>query len=152
MPKRGMGAWGFLSVPTVCVSVCVHACMLSCSIMSDSATPWTVARQAPLSMGFPRQEYWSGLPCPPPGGSSWPRDQSCDSCISCPGRQILYHSATWEAWSAGKVMFGDQATDAQLMGMEGHPWSLENLESPDLMLLCLSNDKQFKWNGYDFYY
>ena len=30
-------------------------------------TPWTVARQAPLSMGFSRQEYWSGLPCPPPG-------------------------------------------------------------------------------------
>ena len=36
--------------------------------MSDSfATLWTVARQAPLSMGFPRQEYWSGLPFPPPG-------------------------------------------------------------------------------------
>ena len=31
------------------------------------ATPWTVARQAPLSMGFSRPEYWSGLPCPPPG-------------------------------------------------------------------------------------
>ena len=30
-------------------------------------TPWTVARQAPLSMGFPRQEYWSGLPFPSPG-------------------------------------------------------------------------------------
>ena len=30
------------------------------------ATLWTVARQAPLSMGFSRQEYWSGLPCPPP--------------------------------------------------------------------------------------
>ena len=30
-------------------------------------TPWTIARQAPLSMGFSRQEYWSGLPCPPPG-------------------------------------------------------------------------------------
>ena len=29
-------------------------------------TPWTVALQAPLSMGFPRQEGWSGLPCPPP--------------------------------------------------------------------------------------
>ena len=28
---------------------------------------WTRARQAPLSMGFSRQEYWSGLPCPPPG-------------------------------------------------------------------------------------
>ena len=31
------------------------------------ATPWAVARQAPLSLGFSRQEYWSGLPCPPPG-------------------------------------------------------------------------------------
>ena len=31
------------------------------------ATPWTVTHQAPLSMGFPRQEYWSGLPFPPPG-------------------------------------------------------------------------------------
>ena len=31
------------------------------------ATPWTVACQTPLSMGFSRQEYWSGLPCPPPG-------------------------------------------------------------------------------------
>ena len=30
-------------------------------------TPWTVAHQAPLSMGFSRQEHWSGLPCPPPG-------------------------------------------------------------------------------------
>ena len=36
-------------------------------VVSDSAIPWTVARQAPLSMGFPRQEYWSGLPFPPPG-------------------------------------------------------------------------------------
>ena len=31
------------------------------------ATPWTVAHQAPLSMGFSRQEYWTGLPCPLPG-------------------------------------------------------------------------------------
>ena len=31
------------------------------------ATPWTVAHQAPLSMGFSRQEYWRGLPCPSPG-------------------------------------------------------------------------------------
>ena len=32
-----------------------------------SCAPWTVARQAPLSMDFSRQEHWSGLPCPPPG-------------------------------------------------------------------------------------
>ena len=36
--------------------------------MSNSfAIPWTVASQAPLSMGFPRQEYWNGLPFPSPG-------------------------------------------------------------------------------------
>ena len=37
--------------------------------MSNSfATTGTVAHQAPLTLGFPRQEYWSGLPFPPPGG------------------------------------------------------------------------------------
>ena len=42
--------------------------VFSCSVVSDSfVTPWTVARQAPLSMGFSRQEYWSGLPFPYPG-------------------------------------------------------------------------------------
>ena len=34
--------------------------------MSDSATPWTAACQAPLSMEFSRQEYWSVMLCPPP--------------------------------------------------------------------------------------
>ena len=38
-----------------------------CSVVSDSETPWTVARQDPLSMGFPRQEYWSGFSFPSPG-------------------------------------------------------------------------------------
>ena len=41
------------------------ACTLSCVWLI--ATPWTIAHQAPLPMGFPRQEYWSGLPFPPPG-------------------------------------------------------------------------------------
>ena len=44
-----------------------HASGLSCSVVSNSATPWTVAYQVPLSLGFSRQEYWNGLPCPPPG-------------------------------------------------------------------------------------
>ena len=60
------------------------------------ATPRTIARQAPLFMGFPRQEYWSGchflfrI-------SSRPRDQTCVSCISATGR-TLYH---WEAQGRG---------------------------------------------------
>ena len=41
--------------------------MLSHSVMSDSVIPWTVARRAPLSAEFSRQEYWNGLPFPSPG-------------------------------------------------------------------------------------
>ena len=47
------------------VHACVHAQSLSCVRLF--ATPWTVARQAPLSMGFSRQEHWSELPFPSPG-------------------------------------------------------------------------------------
>ena len=43
----------------------IRVCMLSHVWLF--ATPWTIAHQAPLSMGFPRQEYWSGLPLPSPG-------------------------------------------------------------------------------------
>ena len=51
-----------------CTFSSLHACMLSCfSHVQLFATLWTVAHKAPLSMGFPSQEYWSGLPCPPPG-------------------------------------------------------------------------------------
>ena len=46
------------------------------------ATPWTAVLQAPLSMGFSRQEYWSGLPCCPPG------DLSDQGLLNC--RRILY--------------------------------------------------------------
>ena len=41
---------------------------------------WTMAHQAPLTMGVFRQEYWSGLPCPPPGHFS---DQKLKPCLLC---------------------------------------------------------------------
>ena len=46
------------------------------------ATLRTVARQAPLSMGFSRQEYWSGLPFPPPGDLPKPRTELTSSVFS----------------------------------------------------------------------
>ena len=61
------------------------------------ATPWTVARQAPLLMGFSRQEYWSGLWFPPPGGSSWPKDWTHISCISCIAGRFFTRWAIKEA-------------------------------------------------------
>ena len=82
---------------------------LSLSVLSRVwlfESPWTVARQAPLSMRFHRQEYWSALPFPPPPGDhSNPgiRDRTQVSSVSYIGRQILYHPATWEAlgWASG---------------------------------------------------
>ena len=53
----------------VCVCLCVYfrrILLLWTSVVSDCATQWTVASQAPLSMGFSWQEYWNGLPCPSP--------------------------------------------------------------------------------------
>ena len=49
----------------------MHAKSIFCRIRLF-VTPWTVAHQAPLSMGLCRQECWSGLPCPPPGDLSDP--------------------------------------------------------------------------------
>ena len=61
------------------------------------ATPWTVAHQVPLSMGFPRQEYWSGLPFPFPG---YPSDPGIESALGFYiGKRILYHRATREGIS-----------------------------------------------------
>ena len=52
----------------MCVCVCVRACQLAltCSVVHLFATTWTVACQAPLTMGLSRQEYCSGLPFLPP--------------------------------------------------------------------------------------
>ena len=53
--------------------VIAYVCMLSCfSTVQLFVTLWIVACQAPLSLGFSRQEYWHGLPCLPPGDLSDP--------------------------------------------------------------------------------
>ena len=82
----------------VTISIHVHVCALSCfSCARLFLTLWTVAHQAPLSMGFSRQEYWSGLPCLVPGESSQPRDQTHISCTAGgfftaepPGKHRIY--------------------------------------------------------------
>ena len=55
------------------------------------ATLWTVARQAPLSMGFSGQEYWSGLPCPAPVHLLDPGMEPTSLTSTCIGRRVLYH-------------------------------------------------------------
>ena len=68
--------------------------VLSCSVVSDSATPWTLACQVPLSTEFSRQEYWSGLPWSPPGHLPDPGIELAS--LMSPaliGRWNLYHSS-----------------------------------------------------------
>ena len=63
----------------------------------------TGAHQAPLSMGFSRQEDWSGLPCPPPGDLPDPGiEPRSPALLHC--RWILYHCTTWEAQGGGQAV------------------------------------------------
>ena len=71
-------------------------CAKSLQLGSDSATPWTIACQAPLYTGFSTQEYWSWLPCLPPGDLPNPRTEP-------PGMLHLLH---WQVGSLPLVPHG----------------------------------------------
>ena len=94
------GAWGSrASQPPSCN--CLHlplACVLSrCSRVRLFATLWTVARQAALSVGFSRQEYWSGLPCPPPGDHPHPGIKPASLMPPALAGGVFTTSTIWEA-------------------------------------------------------
>ena len=60
------------------------------------ATPWTTARQAPWSMGFLWQEYWSGLPCPPPRDLPDPRIEARSLTFPALAGEFFTTSSIWE--------------------------------------------------------
>ena len=74
------------------------SCLKSLSQVQVFVIPWTVARLVLLSMGFSRQEYWSGQPFPSPGISS--TQGSSSGFLHC--RQILYHLSHWCCTSSYK--------------------------------------------------
>ena len=80
------------------VFTCMHACILShFSPVQVFVTLWTIALQAPLSVGFSRQEYWSRLPCPPPGDLPDPGIKP--KCLTPPALVggFFTSSTIWEA-------------------------------------------------------
>ena len=107
----GRGVWGRMNTcicmteflrcsPEAILTLLIsYACMLS-HFSHDQlfVTLWTVARQAPLPLGFSRQDYWSGLPSPPPGGLPCPgvKLMSLTSPVLVDGFSTA--SATQEAW------------------------------------------------------
>ena len=73
----------------------IEMCMRECTLSPFGhvhlfATQWT-ACQAPLSLGFSRQEYWSRLPCPPPRHLSNPGIEPMSLNVSCIGRRVIHH-------------------------------------------------------------
>ena len=67
---------------------------------TDSAAPWTIALQAPLSMEFSRQEYWSSLPIPTPEDRPNPGVETVSLESPAWAGGIFTTSATWEAWTS----------------------------------------------------
>ena len=75
-----------------------YACILShFSNVQLCATLWTVAPQAHLSMGFSRQEYWNGLPCPPPEDLPNPGIKPTSLMFPALAGGFFTISTTWEA-------------------------------------------------------
>ena len=79
--SKGMLASG---THVMCACACVYMCVYTQTLSRVRlfATLWTLVHQAPLSMGFPRQEYWSGLLISSFRGSSQPRNRTHISCIA----------------------------------------------------------------------
>ena len=82
---------------------------LVAKLCSTLVTLWTVAPQAPLSMGFTRQEYWSGLPCPPPGDRPGPGIEPA-LCLLHWQARFFTTGATWEALSIYTIKTGSSCT------------------------------------------
>ena len=80
---------GFLPRACVCAQL-IQSCLILCS-------PWTVAHQAPLSMGFSRQEHWSGVPCPPPGDFPDPGIKHASLVSLALAGMLFTTTATWKA-------------------------------------------------------
>ena len=89
--------WADQRNQTVLWSHCCFPCCLVDKSCLTLVTPWTVARLAPLSMGFHRQEYWSGLPFPSPGGLPNSGIEPMSPASSASASGFFTTSTTWEA-------------------------------------------------------
>ena len=87
--SQGGGAGVFAAVSTLL--------WRSCSVVSDICNPIDCSHQAPLFMGFFRQEYWSGLPCPPPGDLPNPGTELPSLMSPSWADGFSATSTTWEA-------------------------------------------------------
>ena len=91
----------------LCVLKCVCACSIT-SVLSDSGTLWTVANQAPVSMGFSRQEYCSGLSDPPPGDLPDPGVKPGSPALQADSLRLSLWGSPYAKIHQGKKKDGEQ--------------------------------------------
>ena len=114
--------------------------MLSClSHVWLFATPWTVARQAYLSIGFSRQEYWSGLPCPPPGDLPDPGIKLTSFISPAPEQKQMM--SEWRIQTGGVRSLGNYNIGIGQL-TELRDWQKMNASS---LSLAVSRPFQRKW-------
>ena len=94
-------------------------------------TPWTVAHQTPLFIGLPWQEYWSGLPCPPPGDLPDPGIEFASLISPALAGGFFTTSATWEAHQSHYAELKRQDTEEYIYTVLFHLYQ------------CLENENTF---------
>ena len=102
-------------------------------------TPWTAARQAPLSLGLSRQEYWNGLPCPPPGDIPNPRIKPIPSMPPALPGELLYQSVQLSSVHSHPTLCDpiNRACQASLPTTNSR--SLPKLMSIESVMPCISS-------------
>ena len=123
--------------------------LLSCIWLFE--TPWTVTCQAPLSKGLSRQEYWSGLPCSPPGDLPEPGLLHCKQTLYCLNQEESPRVVEWIAypffrgssqprnWTGVSWIAGRLALSADLPGKPYLSTYLSSNKQPKMKIECIAS-------------
>ena len=117
----------------------LHTCVLS--HVQLFATLGTVAHQVPLFTGFPRQEYWSGLPFPSPGYLPHPGFEPCLLCLLC----LLHCRRTLYCWATGEALIA--RVKVNILGISEIKWT--ELGELNSIAHCIYyyGQESLRWNG-----
>ena len=129
-----------------CLCVLSHFSRVQCFV-----TLWTVAGQSPHSMGFSRQEYWSWLPCPPPGDLPDPWIELTSLMSAVLAGEFFTTSVTWEAPnSVYKGLIGKQEVQERVdMRVRDNSHNDEQVSKDSDQV---HGEKQLKYEGLQFWF
>ena len=132
--------------------VIIYMCALVLSFVQLFATSWTIAHQAPLSLGFSRQEYWNLMPFPPPG--NLPNRGIESTSLAFPALAgtfffFFYHCTTWETHYLYNSLILFSFVKYSMMSFVKHllTWLPNSVYKCTLNLVFISLQFPLNWNG-----